>query len=98
MGMVGLFVHGSNHFVVRGPRPDHSTALALARHWSLIHIGAATPPELAAWTISSREFREDLQWAVVVPGDGERSPAIVQLLGELSARGIEISDYDTIDW
>jgi hypothetical protein len=90
--MVGLLVHGSNHFVVRGPLPDHSTAVALARHWSFINIGATTPPALAAWTISSREFRENLQWAIMVPGDEEMSPAIVQLLGELSARGIEIHD------
>ena len=96
--MVGLFVHGSNHFVVRGPLPDQPTALALARHWSLIHIGAATPPELATWTISSREFRENLKWAVVLPADEEMSPAIVQLLGELSARGIEIVVYATIVW
>ena len=93
--MVGLLVHGSNHFVVRGPLPDHPTALALARYWSLINIGAATPPELAAWTISSREFRENLEWAVVLPGDGDRSPAIVQLLGELSARGIKIHDFSS---
>ena len=96
--MVGLFVHGSNHFVVRGPRPDHPTALALARNWSLINIGAVTPPALAAWTISSREFRENLEWAVVLPGEDEMSPAIVQLLGELSARGIEIAVYATIVW
>ena len=96
--MVGLFVHGSNHFIVRGPFPDHPTALALARRWSLINIGAAPPPELAAWSISSREFRENLEWAVVLPGDDEMSPAIVQLLGELTARGIEILVYATIDW
>ena len=34
---------------------------------------------LEAWRISTREFREDLEWAVVAPGDGE-SPPVAQLL------------------
>jgi hypothetical protein len=86
--MVGILVHGGNHFIVRGPMPDRATAIALARHWSLIQIGSATPPELDPWRISSREFRENLEWAVMVPGDGEISPAVAELLGELAARGI----------
>jgi len=88
--MVGILVHGDNHFIVRGPCPDWPTAVALVRHWSLIRIGAATPPELAPWRISSKEFREDLEWAMVVPGDGELSPAVKQLLQEMAARGITI--------
>lgn len=88
--MLGILVHGDNHFIVRGPHPDRETARALVRHWSVIRIGAATPPELGQWRISTKEFREDLQWAIVVPGDGETSPAVVQLLIELAARGIPI--------
>jgi len=88
--MVGILVHGDNHFIVRGPMPDAETARALARHWSVIQIGAATPAEFAPWRISSREFREDLEWAVIVPGDGETSPAVAELLSELAARGIVI--------
>jgi hypothetical protein len=37
--MVGILVMGDNHLIVRGPLPDRETALALARHWSLIQIG-----------------------------------------------------------
>lgn len=88
--MLGILVHGNNHFIVRGPPPDRETALALARHWSIIQIGGTTPPALERWRISSREFRENLRWAVIVPGDGEISPAVAVLLGELSARGIAI--------
>ena len=88
--MIGILVDGGNHFIVRGPHPDRATALALVRHWSLIRIGAKTPPSLEAWSISSREFREDLQWAMVAPGDGAVSPAVLQLLEELRARGIPI--------
>jgi hypothetical protein len=88
--MVGILVHGDNHFIVRGPMPDRATAIALARHWSIIQIGTTTPPDLDRWRISSREFRENLEWAVMVPGDGEISPAVLELLGELSARGITI--------
>jgi hypothetical protein len=87
---VGILVHGNNHFIVRGPAPPRETALALIRHWSVIQIGAATPPALERWRISSREFREDLTWAVVVPGEDEISPAVALLLDELSARGVAV--------
>jgi hypothetical protein len=81
--VVGILVHGDNHFIVRGPRPDWQTALALVRQWSIIQIGATTPPSLVPWRISTREFREDLEWAIVVPGSREMSPAVGQLLEEL---------------
>jgi DNA-binding PadR family transcriptional regulator len=34
--MVGILVHGNNHFILSGPVPDEAVALALARHWSII--------------------------------------------------------------
>jgi hypothetical protein len=89
----GILVHGDNHFIVRGPLPDREIALALARHWSVIQIGSATPPALQAWRISTREFRENLQWAAVVPGEGAISPAVQTLLAELAARGIAIQRF-----
>jgi hypothetical protein len=79
--MVGILVHGDNHFIVRGPLPNRDVALALVRHWSLIQIGVTTPPALVQWRISSRELRENLEWAVVVPGDGEISPSATQTAG-----------------
>jgi hypothetical protein len=88
--MIGILVCGDNHFIVSGPPPDRAAALALARHWSIIQIGQTTPPTLEKWSIVTRAFREDLAWAVVVPGDGEVTPAVAQLLQEISARGIEI--------
>ena len=96
--MVGILVLGNNHFIVRGPFPDRETALALARHWSLIQIGQTTPLSLQPWSISTREFRENLAWAVVVPGEGQVTPAVAQLLEELSARGIAIHNSDSVDW
>jgi hypothetical protein len=91
--MVGILVHGDNHFIVRGPMPARETALALVRHWSLIQIGLSTPPALGDWRIVSREFRENLEWAVAVPSDGEMSPAVARLLDELAARGISLHDF-----
>lgn len=70
--------------------------MALAEHWTLIRIGSATPAFLKQWTISTREFRENLQWAVIVPGEGARNPAVTQLLDELSARGIAIDSLDSV--
>lgn len=88
--MVGILVHGDNHFIVRGPLPDPDIALALVRCWSLIQIGATTPQPLEEWHIITREFRQNLEWAVVVSGDQQISRAVTQLLDELSARGITI--------
>ena len=96
--MLGILVHGDNHFIVRGPRPDRETALALVRHWSLIRIGQDTPAPLKRWTISTKEFRENLEWAVVVPDEKQTSPAVVVLLGEMRARGITIWDADHDSW
>jgi hypothetical protein len=90
--MVGILVCGDNHFIVSGPVPDRAAALALARHWSIIQIGKTTPPSLQFWSIVTRAFREDLVWAVIVPGDGEVPPAVAQLLKEVSARGITIRE------
>ena len=96
--MVGILVHGDNHFIVRGPLPDRETALALVRLWSLIEIAAVTPALLDRWRIVSKEFRENLEWAVVVPGEAAISPAVTTLLGELSGRGITIHDSRLDRW
>jgi hypothetical protein len=88
--MIGILVCGDNHFIVRGPLPDREAALALARHWSIIQIGQTTPPALQRWSIVTRAFREDLAWAVIVPAESEVTPAVEQLIQELTARGIAI--------
>lgn len=95
---VGLLVHGDNHFIVRGPLPDRTTALELVREWSVIQIGRKAPAALASWSITTEEFRENLQWAVTVPGEGGISPAVAALLAELSARGIAIRDANLSNW
>lgn len=94
---LGILVLGDNHFIVRGPLPDRWAALALARQWSVIQIGQTTPPELAGWRISTKEFREDLEWAAIVPDPGQMSAAVAQLLAEMVARGISIQDFRPID-
>src|SRR6266851_3586962 len=79
----GLLVHDDNHFIVQGPPPGRTAALALVRHWSIIQIGQETPVALRQWHILSRAFRENLEWAVIVPATTEVSPAVTQLLSEL---------------
>jgi hypothetical protein len=96
--VVGILVRGDNHFIVRGPRPGREEALALAGWWSLIRIGERMPAALERWRISTREFREDLEWAIVTSGDGETSEAVAQLLGELRARGVPILDTEGEAW
>ncbi len=96
--MVGILIHGDNHFIVRGTLPSRETAVELVRHWSIIQVGAVTPCHLSGWQISTREFRENLQWAVMVPGDGAVSSAVALLLDELAARGIATHDTRLEDW
>lgn len=95
---VGILVIGDNHFIVRGPLPNREVAHALARHWSVIQIGAATPPSLKEWSIVVREFRENLQWAVVISGDTEISPAVTTLIEQMSQRGITIHHSRFDNW
>ena len=86
--MLGILVDGDNHFIVAGPRPERGTALALARQWGVIQIGGAAP--ITGWEICTKAFREDLEWAVVVPASRPQSDAVAQLLAEMAARGIGI--------
>jgi hypothetical protein len=88
--MVGILVHGNNHFILSGPLPEEVAALALVRHWSIVQIGETRSPSFGQWQIRSKEFRENLEWAVIVPGDRETSPGVAQLLEELSSRGVTI--------
>ena len=96
--MTGILVHGDNHFIVGGPLPCRNISLALVRQWSLIQIGATAPSELAGWSIVTREFRENLEWAVVVAADTIVTTAVTQLLNELSARGVRIHDASSDIW
>ena len=96
--MVGILVHDNNHFILSGPSPDDATALVLVRHWSIIQIGEAKSSSFGQWEIKSKEFRENLEWAVIVPGEREVSSGVAQLLGELSARGVTIQRLPTGCW
>lgn len=91
---LGILVHADNHFIVRGPLPDRSCARALARRWEFVPVAGLTKPQdesrFANWRISTREFREDLEWAVVLEGDRPVQSAVGQLLSELESRGVVI--------
>lgn len=90
--MLGILVHGDNHFIVRGPLPNCETAYKLTRHWTYIRIGASVPDELKHWEISTKEYRENLEWAVIVPGESSISEAVSRLLEEMKARGVRVHD------
>jgi hypothetical protein len=88
--MVGILVHGDNHLILRGPLPEREIARALVQRWSLVQVGATR--QLGEWAVVTREFRENLEWAVVV-GEMAVSPAVTALLEELSGRGIAIQRW-----
>jgi hypothetical protein len=54
--MVGILVHGDNHFILSGPAPDEAAALALARHWSIVQIGDQKSLSFEQWQIRTKEF------------------------------------------
>ena len=95
--MIGILVFGNNHLILAGPEPDETMARLLVRHWSVIQIGPqddlAKSASYEKWEIRTKEFRENLEWAVVVRGDGEISFAVRQLLRDISARGVGIREY-----
>jgi hypothetical protein len=88
--MVGILVHGDNHFILSGPAPNDTSAVEIARHWSIVQIGGEKSGRFGNWEIRTQEFRENLEWAVIVPGDGEISLGVLKLLAEISGRGVEI--------
>ena len=88
--MLGILVHGDNHFIVEGPAPpDLATARRLAWRWEVPQLGGA-PREPIEWRIVTKAFRENLEWAVILPGDNPVTPAVQQLLNELASRGVEL--------
>jgi len=96
--MVGILVHGNNHYILSGRRPNEVEALELARHWGLVHIGEPISTAFGQWKIRPKEFRENLKWAVVVPGDRGISAGVSRLLDELKARGIAIQTLEVPAW
>ncbi len=72
--------------------------MALARHWSVMEIGESKSSSFEQWEIRSKEFRENLEWAVVVPGDREASAGMVEVLEEFCARGVAIPRLSTGCW
>jgi hypothetical protein len=88
--MVGILVHGDNHFILSGPIPDDASAMEMARHWSIVQIGGEKSLRFRQWEIRTKQFRENLEWAVIVSGESKISESVSRLLVEISARGIQI--------
>ena len=88
--MVGILVHGNNHFILGGPEPVEEEAIRIAREFSVVTIGKPVAVAFEKWQIRNKEFRENLDWAVVVPADSEISPSVSRLLAEVALRGIVI--------
>jgi len=88
--MVEILVHGNNHYISSGPRPTAGEAVALARNWSVVQIGELKSQKFRQWEIRNKEVRENLEWAVIMPGDRATSPGVLELLAQSAARGVEI--------
>lgn len=88
--MVGILVHGNNHFILSGPEPTEAEAIAAARHFSVVKIGEPVSHAFEKWEVRNKEFRENLEWAVIVPGEAEVTRGVSQLLRELAERGVII--------
>ncbi len=95
--MIGLLVIAGNHFIVRGPEPSLEVAQQLARRWSIIQIGSGinATETYQQWRVSTREFRENLTWAIVL--EQPPSPAVSVLLAELAARQVPIRQLSGVN-
>jgi hypothetical protein len=58
--MVGILVHGNNHFILSGPEPTEAEAIAAARHFSVVRIGEAVSTSFGKCEIRNKAFRENL--------------------------------------
>jgi hypothetical protein len=93
--VLGLIVCGDNHFLIRAPQPSAAEARALVRRWtfpSVADLLGQSPPLPPQYQISTREFRENITWALVLSSPEPHSPAVAQLLSELIQRGILITN------
>jgi hypothetical protein len=88
--MVGILVHGNNHFILSGPEPTGAEAERIVMEFTVVEIGKAPASTFEKWEIRNKEFRENLEWAVIVPADTEITRGVSQLLGELAERGVLI--------
>jgi len=96
--MVGILVHGDNHFILGGPEPTEEEAVRIAREFSVVEIGKPPASVFEKWGVRNNEFRENLEWAVVVPADTEITKGVSQLLGELAERGVVIRACNAGIW
>ncbi len=94
---LGIIVFGEEHFLIRGPKPEPEMARYLVRRWifpSTEDLLGISPPMQDDWKITTREFREDIEWAVLLRSAKALNPAVKTLLEELAARGLAISTHD----
>ena len=77
-------------FYFAGAATEQSRGAPLADNWRLVQIGEVKPTKFEQWEICFKEYRESLQWAMILPGERETSPAVVELLAELARRGVAI--------
>jgi hypothetical protein len=66
--MVGILVHGNNHFILPGPLPEEAAALALVRHWSIVWRGEVVVFRLSGqvktghtWSLQNRPYGPGLR-------------------------------------
>lgn len=87
---VGILVHGDNHLILAGPLPSPACARRLAQSFGLTLVTLGALRHHGPWEIRTKEFRENLAWAVQLDGGGTPSAAVAALLNELAGRGITI--------
>jgi hypothetical protein len=94
---LGIVVFGEEHFLIRGPKPDAEMARYLVRRWifpSTEDLLGISPPMPDEWKITTREFREDIEWVIVLSSAVALNPAVKTLLEEVATRGVEITTHE----
>ena len=65
----------------------------LVRRWifpSIEDLLGTSPPIPADWQITTSEFRENIEWTIVLSCAQSPSPAVAQLVAEVAARGVAV--------
>jgi len=65
----------------------------LVRRWifpSIEDLLGTSPPIPAEWKITTSEFRENIEWTIVLSSRQEPTVAVAQLVAEIAARGVTV--------
>lgn len=90
--LLQLWVRGSNHILVEGPRLPYPQALHLFHQLEQPSLASLTNPRPVlppTHRLITQAFRENIALVYLFPSAEAHSPSVAQLLDELRQKGVE---------